>query len=64
VHVRLDLAAGRDLDDPEVEPWRVGRASQKLDVAEAMALAGPYDYRFVAQCGRRLFHPERAAGLA
>jgi hypothetical protein len=43
VDVRLELAPGSDLDDAEVEAGRVGGASQELDIADAMALAGGND---------------------
>ena len=45
VDVGLELAAGSDLDDPEREARRVGGASEELDVAHAVALAGRDDDR-------------------
>src|SRR5215208_3756570 len=35
---------GGDLDDGEVEARGVGRAREKLDVADLVALSGLYDY--------------------
>jgi hypothetical protein len=41
--VRLEMAAGRDVDDPEREARRVGRAGEELDVAVAGPGAGRDD---------------------
>src|SRR3954462_1527847 len=43
VDVLLEHAPGRDLDDPEGEPRRVGGAREELDVAEPVPLAGRDD---------------------
>jgi hypothetical protein len=43
VDVRLEVAAGRDVDDAEREARRVGRAGQELDVAVAGPGAGRDD---------------------
>jgi hypothetical protein len=41
--MRLEVAAGGDVDDPEREARRVGRAGEELDVAVAGAPAGRDD---------------------
>ena len=48
VGVALQLAAGREVDDPEREAGRVGGARQELDVAHPAALPGPHDDRMSA----------------
>ena len=48
VGVLGELAAGREVDDPEREARRVGGAREELDVADAAALAGRDDDRAIA----------------
>jgi hypothetical protein len=43
VDVGLEVAAGRDVDDPEREARGVAGAGEELDVAVARALAGRDD---------------------
>jgi hypothetical protein len=45
VHVRLEHAAGGDLDDAEVEARRVHGAGEELDVPDPVALPGRDDDR-------------------
>src|SRR3954453_4429980 len=51
VHVRLEHAPGRDLDDLEVEPRRVDGPCEELDVAEPVTLPGRDDDRFAPAPG-------------
>lgn len=52
VDVLFQLAAGRDLDDPEGEARRVGRAGEELHVADAVTLAGRHDDRPQVSAGQ------------